>query len=549
MEAFPREGAEATPREGADATPREAEVNLAITAGLSFALQAQKAKRTAVRPAAGTAGDRPAAAFVTSFSADDPTLAEAASAQPKAINLQPNTNLLNVERRGSRGEPASGATLSAGECAPAGAPVVEDENAAAVAALLADVQSGMPVFIFGGAMAAAESGANSGIVRPADSLDIAYDEVPVEEFGKAMLRGMGWAVGMGIGRRMEDPNQPVEYVARQHRLGLGAQPKVEEPKVKKHLRPGESREPKPDLVYVDAEGRQRHIKPVGEKLTVRGPTGLQKGALVSITHGPHAGLDGTIQTVGGIEGNKKATVTLRLNEQTVLIPLEHLSALSPAAVAAAAHAEAAAAAAAKAAKAAVAKAASVKGGGKEGARAEERGERGGSSNREKKGGQKRSREQQGDAGREGGERREGEREHARARAEKVWVIASIRVRVVDQRVHRGALYNRKGVVVDTGGAGEFALLMDDDPAQAGDSRARLREGVTQAMVETALPKPGGSVLVVKGKHRGRRGRLLERDSRKDRAVVQLNGDFSVCTLRFDDLSEWAGTADEAEDEF
>jgi G patch domain/KOW motif-containing protein len=123
----------------------------------------------------------------------------------------------------------------------------------------------------------------------------------------------------------------------------------------------------------------------------------------------------------------------------------------------------------------------------------------------------------------------------------VWVVGSIRVRVVDQRVRRGALYNRKGVVVDTGGAGEFALLMDDD--------GKLTEGISQKMVESALPKQGGNVLIVRGPHRGRRGRLLERDSRKDRAVVTLNGDFSIVTFGFDDVCEWAGSGEDAEDEF
>jgi hypothetical protein len=27
-----------------------------------------------------------------------------------------------------------------------------------------------------------------------------YEDMPIEEFGKAMLRGMGWTEGMGVGR-------------------------------------------------------------------------------------------------------------------------------------------------------------------------------------------------------------------------------------------------------------------------------------------------------------------------------------------------------------
>ena len=38
--------------------------------------------------------------------------------------------------------------------------------------------------------------------------EAAYDEIPIEQFGVAMLRGMGWKEGQGIGRNKE-------YVAQQ----------------------------------------------------------------------------------------------------------------------------------------------------------------------------------------------------------------------------------------------------------------------------------------------------------------------------------------------
>jgi hypothetical protein len=36
--------------------------------------------------------------------------------------------------------------------------------------------------------------------RPWPPLLQAYEAMPIEEFGKAMLRGMGWEDGMGVGR-------------------------------------------------------------------------------------------------------------------------------------------------------------------------------------------------------------------------------------------------------------------------------------------------------------------------------------------------------------
>jgi G patch domain/KOW motif-containing protein len=51
----------------------------------------------------------------------------------------------------------------------------------------------------------------------------AYEALPVEEFGKALLRGLGWREGEGVGRK----RQKVELkdpVRRPERLGLGADP-------------------------------------------------------------------------------------------------------------------------------------------------------------------------------------------------------------------------------------------------------------------------------------------------------------------------------------
>jgi G patch domain and KOW motifs-containing protein len=48
--------------------------------------------------------------------------------------------------------------------------------------------------------------------------------MPIEAFGEAMLRGMGWKEGMGVGRNSKGPVAAIEYVPRQVRFrvyGLG----------------------------------------------------------------------------------------------------------------------------------------------------------------------------------------------------------------------------------------------------------------------------------------------------------------------------------------
>ncbi|MCO5561985.1 hypothetical protein L7F22_015611 [Adiantum nelumboides] len=71
-----------------------------------------------------------------------------------------------------------------------------------------------------------------------------YENVPVEEFGEALLRGMGWEKDKPIGRNSTAVVQPVVAVRRDGRHGLGAIPAPRPDKVKKFIKPGESRKTK-----------------------------------------------------------------------------------------------------------------------------------------------------------------------------------------------------------------------------------------------------------------------------------------------------------------
>lgn len=146
-----------------------------------------------------------------------------------------------------------------------------------------------------------------------------YANMPIEEFGKAYLRGYNWEEGKGINGK--GVAEPIEYVPRPQLLGLGAQPKApdEGKKHKKFIKPGESREPKKDLIYVDEQGRQRHVKKVGDKLVERGPQGMNKGAVVAITSGPHSGLYARIVSSGGLKDNLRFVLRLTMNGEEVTV--------------------------------------------------------------------------------------------------------------------------------------------------------------------------------------------------------------------------------------
>lgn len=84
-------------------------------------------------------------------------------------------------------------------------------------------------------------------LRP-DAPDLeAYDRIPIEDFGTALLRGMGWKEGRPIGRNTKNAIvEPILLEARPQLLGLGATPKPPteaeiKAKQKKYIKPGEKR--------------------------------------------------------------------------------------------------------------------------------------------------------------------------------------------------------------------------------------------------------------------------------------------------------------------
>ena len=50
-----------------------------------------------------------------------------------------------------------------------------------------------------------------------------YDNMPVEFFGKAMLRGMGWKPGVGVGKTNKKVVRVMDFISRSRGRGLGAE--------------------------------------------------------------------------------------------------------------------------------------------------------------------------------------------------------------------------------------------------------------------------------------------------------------------------------------
>ena len=96
-----------------------------------------------------------------------------------------------------------------------------------------------------------------------------------------------------------------------------------------------------------------------------------------------------------------------------------------------------------------------------------------------------------------------------------WLRSHIRVRIISKDLKGGKLYLKKGEVVDVVGPSKCDVSMDES--------RELLQSVDQDLLEAALPPLGDPVLVLYGKHKGAYGNLVQRDLDREVRVVQDYG--------------------------
>ena len=109
--------------------------------------------------------------------------------------------------------------------------------------------------------------------------------------------------------------------------------------------------------------------------------------------------------------------------------------------------------------------------------------------------------------------------------------------MITKKLAKGRQYKEKGIVMDVLPGGAHATVQMAD--------GEVLDKVPERYLETALPKVGGNAIVLAGdaQHRYAKGRLLERDSSKGRAAVQLFEEMNILNLSLDDIAEWCGPLD------
>jgi G patch domain/KOW motif-containing protein len=333
------------------------------------------------------------------------------------------------------------------------------------------------------------------LARLPDSAPLeAYDDMPVEAFGEAMLRGMGWRDGGAVGRNSTVVVKPIEYLARPRLLGLGASAAADDapPGHAAAGKGGNGGAPQREhmVLPVGPDGRVRNVRTLDEALVVREAAGARVGKrMCVIGDGPHAGLYGEVLALPEAKPGRSERASLRLERGGAVVTLR------------------------------VKELADV--GTREAVRATEALERarGGGGSRP-----------------EDASRAAPETQHQAQPEASPWLTPHVRVRVVSQRFCGGAHYLKKGTIVDVLSPGVCMLQLDDARG--------LLDAVPQRCLETLLPKRAGRVAVVSGRFRGQRAKMLSRDSGDGTANVQLHADFSMHTLPLDAIAEYVGPHDE-----
>ncbi|XP_051758798.1 G-patch domain and KOW motifs-containing protein [Ctenopharyngodon idella] len=346
-------------------------------------------------------------------------------------------------------------------------------------------------------------------LRPESSTEADYELVPVEAYGLAMLKGMGWKQGEGIGRTFKQDVKPIEHQLRPKGLGLGA-----DRSAIRDLEPGvPKRPPKPG----DEKGKE-------EEALVLGP-----GGCVQVLAGAHKDLYGKIEGVD--PDNARVVVKLAIGGKTVTI-IQHslklvtrkeydkyskdLSRLS--------------------------KAHKDKEREKEREQQREREQK--LNGKDERGKTDRDREREKDREKDQKKRKHressGDREKPPPAKESrpsppapSWLQRDLRVRFIDKAFKGGKYYNSKMRVEDVVTPHTCVCRTED---------GRLLDDIRQKMLETIVPKNDSDyIMVVLGEHRGQVGRILKRDREKCRAMVQLDRyEEQLFTLDYDAICHYVG---------
>lgn len=315
-----------------------------------------------------------------------------------------------------------------------------------------------------------------------------FEDRPVEGFGAALLGGYGWKEGMGIGRNTKEDVKVMEIAKRGGKFGIGF--------VADHVPFPSAPNPNPNS---NSNGTAK--EKVKEKVRVAdsgdrggggGGGGLREGTDVRIIWGRHEGLKGRVLKR---LSNGRLVVKLSRSEESVTVHAGDVAEL--------------------------------------GSKREERCLKRLKELKIREDVDRKASKRTREEARRGSGGGSGQRDTQSYKGQEVsWLRSHIRVKIISKDLKRGRLYLKKGEVVDVVGPKVCDIAMDEG--------RELIQGVSQELLETALPQRGGPVLVLFGKHKGVYGKLMERDLDRETGVVEDADTLDLINVRLEQIAEYIG---------
>eukprot|EP00300_Choanocystis_sp_HF-7_P027510 c32642_g1_i1.p1 GENE.c32642_g1_i1~~c32642_g1_i1.p1 ORF type:complete len:529 (+),score=125.61 c32642_g1_i1:1-1587(+) len=360
--------------------------------------------------------------------------------------------------------------------------------------------------------------------RPDEQSMDRYESTPIELFGEAMLRGMGWEEGKPVGLNSTEIVKPFEFVKRYDRGGIGSEIQEDVPKFRKYIKPGESREPKKRMrIATGADGKVRHRRDLDEELIEAAPTKLRAGVLVVVVGGRHQGLEARF--ISPLNTHGLCLVKLTKSGEEVEVDGDDLSIVDEAQRK---HQKKFGFGLIRDVKTHQPAADSPPKHKRKHSRSRSpepniKPEPSHNLTTRPRSPQPPPKKSKHDSDSKSSKRSEGEK------AGKNWVRGDIRVKVVSKKLRDGVLYMKKATVLDVVAPGRVNLRFDS---------GMMVQDVKEKYLETALPRIGGVVMMLRGRQIGLRAHLLETNFENNQGVIQYLEELQPEIVCLDDIAEF-----------
>ncbi|XP_028414493.1 G-patch domain and KOW motifs-containing protein-like [Dendronephthya gigantea] len=348
-----------------------------------------------------------------------------------------------------------------------------------------------------------------------------YDAVPVTSFGAAMLRGMGWKKGEAIGGTNKGLTVPIEFIPRSQGLGLGAERRHEDGEKKRRRKPGDTKSSEYSGAIIEKNGRVRHFKGLDEKLPEQSDQGktFSKGGYIVIEYGAHKNLGAKITAVD--EDNARLIVRLAMSDVEVTVSQHNVKLVDKDEY-----------------RQFIKGNAGISKDDKDKHKirkrqrdVDERNTREYSSKKHKTKHKKLGKESDDSVKKPSQDNHEHETTiPVDVMDEHCWMAPLIRVRIISKSFKNGRYYQKKVVIQDVISRNSCVCKTDE---------GRLIDDVPQTALETVIPKiEPRYILFVQGVHQGEIGEIVQTESSKQQAVVQILSDRNIVKSHYDDICEY-----------